>query len=132
MTFDPYTNRVPWELLTGEERRVFLRTDFKDIRYHHGGEWFSKKGDTTLNDHTIYRLAQPKIDYCFDLFDDKFKWAATDKDGTKCLFTHEPDISYKSWVVSGGDMVVLPEELKRFQPLPKGVDWKDSLRRRGE
>jgi hypothetical protein len=139
MTFDPYTNRTPWILLTEEERGVFREADpesIKYLQYDFPGKW-AKKRNTDLRrdsfrvDH-IYRLGQPHIDYCFDLFDDKLEWAATDSYGTVRLYEMKPNKVSRVWQTSDGAVTTLPKGLKRYPTLPEGVSWEHSLRRRGE
>lgn len=133
MTFDPYNNRIPWGLLTEEEREPFRKADANIVKYYDNSRWHTKGGPLMLQvDSIVYRLAPPRIDYCFDLFDDKFEWAATQENGTVFQYEMKPIKTALAWKNSGGAMVALPKYLKRFPTLPDSVSWEDSLRRRGE
>lgn len=128
MTFDPYNNRVPWSLLTEEEREPFEKADIESILMWNTICWEQTARPFVWG--AVYRLAQPEIDYCFDLFDDRLIYGATDEDGAKWLFTQKPSVRGSVWWHSceKTKFACLPCELKRNKPLPEGVDWKDSLR----
>jgi len=132
MTVDMTNNRVPYGLLTDEEKAALHEHEKA------GGmieAWFDVKGwyaatNATFSDWVYRTVPLPKTQdvIAWDRLPDWVEWVARDKDGIVRAYTEEPRTMSCSWGNQGGSF-------RRIDDFPGivqigTVDWKDSKQRR--
>ena len=124
MTFDIYTNRVPFGLLTEDEQR--------QLREHKGKFEVCSIGDFFWQVRplwcpaSVYRAVRPaltKPSINWDHVADEFIALATDADNSPWLYSKVPNDSRHFWV--GGGRGTLANGFSSF--VPGTCDWRDSL-----
>ena len=132
MTVDMTNNRVPYGLLTAEEKAA-LREHKKaggDFEHHCDGVWFKSAPCWLYN--VIYRTVPlPKTQdvIAWDRLPDWVEWVARDESGK----VHCSDV--EATTCGGHWMYRLPTDVRRIDDFPGivqigTVDWKDSKQRR--
>lgn len=131
---DMSQNRVPYGLLTDEEKSVLHR------HVKAGGElvftgvsrdiWDTRRTSLSFYDHCVYRivpLTQDEI--AWDRLPDWAEWVVRDSDGDVIVFEGEPGKLNGMWEVCSGNR-------RRIDDFPGIVikrgtcDWKDSKQRK--
>jgi hypothetical protein len=135
MTFDPFTNRVPFGLLADEEKAALQAqgpwefwqpVGWREIAEEEGPGWF---GDI------VYRAIKPApVDDWAD-WDRLHVWAqfvARDEDGAVCCYTGAPDIviSVGRWINASGSLCRIDDFPGMFRPGNR--PWNESLIQRPE
>ncbi len=133
MTFDPYENRVPFGLLTDDEKAA-LKAHHGPVQFyiHHHAIW--ELIDNPIWAHgTIYRAVRPAPELLWiapevwRVLDPKWQWAAADKSGSVWVYQGKPKAtSSKLWVPDDAcqriDETLAPHLIRRG-----AVPWDKSL-----
>jgi hypothetical protein len=129
MTVDMTNNRVPYGLLTEEEKAALEAHEKAGGEFSYiggGGRWYLIK---TWRIHSIVRTVPlPKTQdvIAWEKLPDWVEWVARDRDGTICAYDEEPECY--DWMFDG-------YHCTRIDDFPGIVqigtcDWKDSKQRR--
>jgi hypothetical protein len=132
MTIDMTNNRVPYGLLTDEEKAALHehQEDGKFERYSPAGcRWW--RCIPEWSDESIYRTVPIKKTQdviAWDRLPDWVEWVARDRDGEVCAYDEEPYCYVNDWMFEGSHCT-------RIDDFPGIVqigtcDWKDSKQRR--
>jgi hypothetical protein len=137
MTIDMTNNRVPYGLLTDEEKAALHEHEKADGKFliACGGDqdWEPLRSPNWL-DSIIYRtvpLPEKTQDViAWEKLPDWVEWVARDMDGKVCVFGDEPDRLSICWSNGSGD-----DGSRRIDDFPGIVqigtcDWRDSKQRR--
>jgi hypothetical protein len=135
MTVDMTNNRVPYGLLTDEEKAALHEHEKA------GGE-FERYAPADLGgwcytlpewcDESIYRTVPlpEKTQYviAWEKLPDWAEWVARDRDGTICAYDEEPEYYINYWMFEGSHCTRIDD----FPGIVQigTVDWKDSKQRR--
>jgi hypothetical protein len=131
MTIDMTNNRVPYGLLTDEEKAALHEHEKAGgaFEYWACNGWEQMK-PTWFYNITYRPVPLPKTQdvIAWDRLPDWVEWVARDGDGTVCAYDEEPECRGDEWVFGGS-------ECTRIDYWPGIVqigtcDWKDSKQRR--
>jgi hypothetical protein len=136
--FDIYTNRIPFGLLTGDERAALKAHPGPWEYWSKARQWIPCGAPYWFNGD-LYRAVKPAPEplwiapEVWAVLDKQWQWAARDKTGM--IYSHGgfPTKSYHGWENSGDDY--LPLSLNYFAPhlvRPGTVAWDQSLIQRPE
>jgi hypothetical protein len=134
MTIDMTNNRVPYDLLTDEEKAALHN------HYEAGGnilvfvalerEWHQKSAQNVWPNLVYRTVPLPKTQdvIAWDRLPEWAEWVARDGDGTVCAYDEAPQCYVNDWMFDGS-------ECTRIDYWPGIVqigtcDWKDSKQRR--
>jgi hypothetical protein len=130
MILDMTNNRVPYGLLTEEEKAALEAHEKAGGRfvYFSGGLWHPS---STWGVRGVYRTVPlPKTQdvIAWEKLPDWAEWVARDGDGTVCAYDEAPQCCVNDWIFDGS-------ECTRIDYWPEIVqigtcDWKDSKQRR--
>jgi hypothetical protein len=136
MTIDMTNNRVPYGLLTDEEKAALHE------HYKHAGAFKVSLGqeawvgvlNPTWNRERVYRTAPlPKTQdvIAWDRLPDWVQWVARDMDGEIYARQAEPDLDCEHWQVTAG-MFGMDCRIDDFPGIVQigTVDWRESKQRR--
>jgi len=136
MTIDMTNNRVPYGLLTDEEKAALHEhvDEGGTLKLcHNGTDWVSFESRTWVprQDYVVYRtIPLPKTQdvIAWDRLPDWVEWVARDGDGTVCAYDEEPYCYVNDWMFEGSHCT-------RIDDFPGIVQigtcgWKKSKQRR--
>ena len=120
-----------FNFLDGETQHALMNHGGPYERYDEYGQWVSVIYPSWLA-NVCYRvkpqpLTKPSIDWSHVA--DKYKWLASDEDGTPYVYANKPYINIYGWSIDG-DVFTEVTAFKSFKP--GTCDWKDSLIERPE
>ena len=134
MTIDMTNNRVPYDLLTDEEKAALHN------HYEAGGNilvfvalergWHQKSAQNVWP-NLVYRTVHlPKTQdvIAWEKLPDWVEWVARDRDGTICAYDEEPECYVNDWVFGGSHCTRIDD----FPGIVQigTVDWTESKQRR--
>ena len=135
MTFDIYTNRIPFGLLTEDEQAALKAHPGQWEWYNYADGWQPTNPQWAYS--SIYRAVKPAPEplwvapEVWAVLDKKWQWAARDQDGQIWLYDSEPETSFDTWVFDGDDCMnansIAPHLIR-----PGTVTWDQSLIQRPE
>ena len=126
MTFDIYTNRAPFRLLTKDERRQLMDHDGEIAQYN--GYDFHVAADVHWSSNVIYRAVRPvptKPSINWDHVADEFIAMATEEDKDTWLYEKIPTDKDFGWVSCRDHTTSPADSFASF--VPGTCDWRDSL-----
>ncbi len=134
MTVDMTNNRVPYGLLTDEEKAALHN------HYEAGGnilvfvalerEWHQKSAQNVWPNLVYRTVPLPKTQdvIAWDRLPEWAEWVARDRDGTICAYDEEPEYYVNDWMFDGSHCTRIDD----FHGIVQigTVGWKDSKQRR--
>jgi hypothetical protein len=126
MTFDPFTNRVPFGLLTDEEKAALQSEGPWD--YFAGANWW--KAEPNWMDGIVYRRAKPSVimpTVDWSCFGPAVKAVAADKDGRVFAYTSTDAKASENVWHHGGSFLEIGWAFPPHAYTRGTCDWKDSL-----
>lgn len=129
MTFDPFTNRIPFGLLTTKEQKALKAAGpWEFANPSQGPDFMVIAKPMWFPDFVYRRVAPPKTGISIPKtllahLPPWVKWFAQDKDGTVWGHEKKPARLNSVWTVQDGNFM----RLTRFIGVEPGIcDWKDS------
>lgn len=125
-SFDIFTNRVPFGLLSEEEQKALKR-------WEGGWEYFRSNGTWEIlpnpgwYKHYVYRakpipIIKPSINW--DHVSTEYNWLAVDSDGDAFLYKNKPYMADRGWSYN----ITRAASVRAFSSYSRGnVPWQDSL-----
>jgi hypothetical protein len=129
MTVDMTNNRVPYGLLTDEEKAALHEHEGKIERYRQG-VWLECL-PAWLEDNIYRTVPLPKTQdvIAWDRLPDWAEWVARDRDGEVCAYDEAPQCYVNDWMFEGSHCTRI-DEFPGIVVQIGTVDWKDSKQRR--